>query len=260
MSMNFLLGVPGKLKTLLDRWTQQKADYINTSISSRASATQAEDIKGSGFASGTDSLKVLSDNIDLIKGTSFASGTDSLKILSDKIDIIDSNVDSINSYADATISSRATASALSTVDNNVDTILSRVTASVATASALATVDANVDKLVKAQDLFEIQGFVQDTDSKTTVINVSNSSGDLLFMAVGANYSYKLENADIYVTTDGGTERLIDLDERAASTMYDTDTSTVRLPVTVHYNSSLLVAIDPPSSGSLSYYFLWTVDK
>jgi hypothetical protein len=36
-----LLGVPGKLKTLLDRWTQAKADYLNGYISNCAQASSA---------------------------------------------------------------------------------------------------------------------------------------------------------------------------------------------------------------------------
>jgi len=37
--VDYLLGVPGKLKTLLDRWTATKAGYLDTTVSSRASAS-----------------------------------------------------------------------------------------------------------------------------------------------------------------------------------------------------------------------------
>ncbi len=77
MSMNFLLGVPGKLKTLTDRWTAAKAAFLDAAISSRFSASSGstvlsnqttlsgklDDIEGSGFSSSSDSLKVLSDRL-----------------------------------------------------------------------------------------------------------------------------------------------------------------------------------------------------
>ena len=65
------------------------------------------DIKGAGFATGTDSLKIISDNVDTanlsltdIKGAGFATGTDSLKIISDNVDAINIETDA-NSIANA---------------------------------------------------------------------------------------------------------------------------------------------------------------
>ena len=65
------------------------------------------DIAGAGFVGGTDSLKILSDNLDTanlsltdIKGAGFATGTDSLKIISDNVDAINIETDA-NSIANA---------------------------------------------------------------------------------------------------------------------------------------------------------------
>lgn len=45
-------------------------------------------VEGAGFATATDSLKTISDVLDLITGAGFVTGTDSLKILSDVLDLI----------------------------------------------------------------------------------------------------------------------------------------------------------------------------
>ena len=71
----------GPLLSLLSRLTSARAtkiDNLDATVSSRASSTQAEDIKGTGFSSSTDSLKILSDTLDAIKGSGFATGTHSL--------------------------------------------------------------------------------------------------------------------------------------------------------------------------------------
>lgn len=88
--------------------------------------TDLTDIKGVGFVSGTDSLKILSDGLDDIKGGGFVSGTDSLKVISDNVDAINVETDPTaiaNAVWNELITGHQTASSMGRVLNDIFRLL-----------------------------------------------------------------------------------------------------------------------------------------
>lgn len=59
-------------------------------------ARSLTDVAGTGFVSGTDSLKILSDVLDDMKGAGFSTVTDSLKVISDNVDTINTATGAAN--------------------------------------------------------------------------------------------------------------------------------------------------------------------
>ena len=196
MGFNFLLGIPGKLTKIM----------------------------GSGFSTTTDSLKVLSDNIDTINGRVTAAV--------------------------------ATATALATVDNNVDTSVSRVTAAVATATALATVDGIVDVLreYKSQDAMQVTGSVVG-GSTDTVLTVASGRGRLVSVYVGG--AAAVNGSYINVTTDGGTERTIQVDDVMIT---DGSGYAFALILNTEFDTSLTVKIHSPSGSTTEYAVHYALNK
>ena len=78
---------------MVDRAALTKGDYVEKLVGME---TSLADIKGAGFATGTDSLKILSDVADDIKGAGFVTGTDSLRANSVKVDAINIETDPTN--------------------------------------------------------------------------------------------------------------------------------------------------------------------
>lgn len=54
------------------------------------------ELAGAGFNTATDSLKILSDGVDLVEGVGFNVGTDSLKVLSDQMDLVPKTTDVVS--------------------------------------------------------------------------------------------------------------------------------------------------------------------
>lgn len=114
------------------------------------------DIAGAGFVGGTDSLKIISDNVDTanaslstantslsdIKGAGFATGTDSLKIISDNVDAINIETDAAsiaNAVWDAATAGNVGAGTMGGLVNDTKTAVDAINVETDAASIAAAV-------------------------------------------------------------------------------------------------------------------------